>query len=245
MKKIMKLSAIAITTIVLALALQKCNKNYYKDNVPEQSVNTGDNDNSDAITAHILAFKQRMKYFKDNPGLKDEGDKYTADSAVIEMEASLNFTFCYTDIQCNKKTFEHSEVTMPLDNNNEISEADISTLYDVIIDTIKAQMYRVNYDSMKLLLVDLERTGTDNNGDAIISVGSLIGNEGTINVLNSNGWKQWKDEWPIFRQTKIPQDLQADIQIPPGTMPFRTYRCVQFQEREHRTRLLLLPRQNF
>lgn len=110
------------------------------------------------------------------------------------MEALLNFNFCYTNVHCNKKSFEHSEVTMPLDNNNEISEADLSTVYDAIIDTIKMQMHRVDYDSMKLLLVDLEITGTDSNGDAVVSVGSLIGNRSETGVQYTDGWKYGEHE---------------------------------------------------
>ena len=60
--------------------------------------------------------------------------------------------------------------------------------YDKVIDTIQAQMSRANYDSTKLLLVDLEQTGTDENGDAIVSIGALVGNEITISNTNEQGW---------------------------------------------------------
>jgi len=129
-----------------------------------------------------------MKYYKDNPGLRDNGVTYESDSAVLNMEALLNFNFCYTNVHCNKKSFEHSEVIMPLDNNNEISEADLSTVYDVIIDTIKMQMHRVDYDSIKLLLVDLEITGTDNNGDAVVQINTLVGNEKNVSTTDEVGY---------------------------------------------------------
>ena len=47
----------------------------------------------------------------------------------------------------------------------------------------------LDYEDMKLLLVDLENTGTDCNGDAIVSVGVLIGNEGNIiTPPQEDGW---------------------------------------------------------
>ncbi len=137
---------------------------------------------------HILAFKAKMEYYRDNPGLKTGGELYTSDSAVMEIESLINFNFCYTNIECVKKTFELSEVTMPLDELEKINDPDLMQVYyNKIIDTIQAQMGRVNYSNMKLLLVDLENTGTDSNGDAIVSVGALIGKE-YLSVLHIDSW---------------------------------------------------------
>ena len=139
---------------------------------------------------HILGFKANMKYYHDNPNLKDGGALHTAPDAVYELESLLNFTFCHTDIECNKKTFVTSEIIMPLDEIAKINDTKLAEVYYYkIIDTIQAQMERIDYQNMKLLLVDLEQTGTDSNGDAIVSIGALIGNEGTIMIPSSEyGW---------------------------------------------------------
>jgi len=80
---------------------------------------------------------------------------------------------------------------MPLDDLEKISDPKLTEVYyNKIIDTIQAQMERVDYENMILLLVDLEQTGADSNGDAIVSVGALIGNEGSISSPTTieSGW---------------------------------------------------------
>jgi len=145
---------------------------------------------SQAMTSHVLAFKAKMEYYRNNPDLKTGSELYTADSAVLELESLLNYNFCYTGIECNKKTFEISEITMPLNEIERINDPNLMLVYyDKVIDTIQAQMGRVDYENMKILLVDLEQTGTDSNGDAIVSVGALIGNERNVPVAHPpTGW---------------------------------------------------------
>ncbi len=173
----------------MLIVMSNCNKSK-----KDFTANTNNNDytelieKSKAMQEHILAFKTKMEYYRDNPGIKSGGELYTADSAVIELESLLNFNFCYTNIECNQKTFEISEVTMPLDEIGKINKPDLMLVYyDKVIDTVQAQMGRVNYTNMKLLIVDLKVIGTNSNGDAIISVGALIGNEKTV-ILNDGSW---------------------------------------------------------
>lgn len=163
--------------------------NSCKKDTGNQQIETATNyEESEAMLQHVMAFKNSMEYHKANPGLKD-GMSYTAPDAVYELEALLNFNFCYTDIKVNKKEFVKTEVIMPLDALHEIGESKLSQLYyEEIIDSIQARMQAVNYTDMKLLLVDLEQTGTDGNGDAIISVGALVGNERSVSTTDEVGY---------------------------------------------------------
>lgn len=179
--------SLLMTTVVLSgilFYITSCQKQQETSNLQNLI-----EDKSIEVTEHILAFKAKMEYYRNNPDLKTGGKLYTADSAILELESLLNYNFCYTDIQCNKKTFETSEVTMPLDELEKINDPDLMQVYyDKVIYTIQAQMGRVDYENMKLLLVDLEVTGTDSNGDAIVSVGALIGNNVAVNPKNEVGW---------------------------------------------------------
>ena len=188
MKKI-KIIALATMLIVFTGAMvmiNSCTKNHIDENIQKSLIDEG----SQAMTSHILAFKAKMEYYRQNPNIKTGGELYTADSAVLELESLLNFNFCYTGIECNQKAFVTSEVTMPLDELEKINDPGLMQVYyDKVIDTIQAQMGRINYTNMKLLLVDLEVTGTDSNGDAIVSVGALIGNERTVPIAPPpTGW---------------------------------------------------------
>jgi len=167
----------------LTLIMANCQKQQ-----ESQIQNNPIDEQSREVMQHILDFKARMEYYKQNPNLKAGGETYTADSAALELESLLNFDFCYTDIECNKKTFETSEVILPLDILERINDPNLMQVYyDKVIDTIQAQMGRVNYSNMKLLLVDLEVSGYNSNGDAIVSVSSLIGNEQNV-VLHNDSW---------------------------------------------------------
>jgi hypothetical protein len=138
---------------------------------------------------HILEFKERMEFFRNNPTLKSSGESYSADSATLELESLLNYDFCHTDIECYSRTFMESELIMPLNVLKRINDPELMQVYyDKVIDTIQAQMSRVSYSNRKLLLVDLEHTGYDTNGDAIIGIGSLIGNQNTLTFTPPPGW---------------------------------------------------------
>jgi len=185
--KALALAGSAALLIAGVVVVNGCKKEGTNTQVKQTVVD----DESEAMVAHILAFKERMAYYHENPNLKTGGQLYTAPEAIIELENLLNYNFCYTDIQCNKKKFVTSEIIMPLDDLEKINDPKLMEVYyDKVIDTIQAQMGRINYNNMKLLLVDLKVSGIDSNGDAIISVGTLLGNEGTLNipVLTEDGW---------------------------------------------------------
>jgi len=186
-KNFLKTMMLVIVTSLVVVIMNNCNKT-------DRELTVNDNDQeliekSKAMQKHILGFKANMKYYHDNPNLKDGGELHTAPDAVQDLEALLNFTFCHTDIECNKKIFVTSEIIMPLDEIAKINDTKLAEVYYYkIIDTIQAQMGRIGYQNMKLLLVDLEQIGTDSNGDAIVSIGVLVGSEGNVSTTDEVGY---------------------------------------------------------
>ena len=159
-----------------------------KENTNAQVKQTVVDDGSEAMVAHILEFKERMAYYHENPNLKSGGQLYTAIEAATELENLLNYNFCYTNSGCSQKEYASSEFIVPLDDLEKINDPKLMEVYyNKVIDTIQAQMGRVNYSTKKLLLVDLEVSGMDSNGDAIVTIGSLIGN-GQAGVLHNEDW---------------------------------------------------------
>ena len=185
----LKIAVFCLTcSVILTTACSK--KNEYPDassgseDISQELLNE-----SERLQNHIEAFSAKMEYYRNNPGIKGGGDLYSADEAVNELESLLNYRFCYTDIECTKRRFVTSEVTMPLDDLQKINDPKLMEVYyDRVIDTIQAQMGRVNFSNMKLLLVDIEVIDYDSNGDAIISIGALIGSAYTFPSLNEEGW---------------------------------------------------------
>ena len=186
-RKIKAATTLLIIASFLLVTMNNCSKEKNETVVTEDQ--TPVIEKSKAIQEHVLAFKAKMEYYRENPGLKAGSELYTADSAVIEIESLINYDSCNTNIVCNQKTFEVSEITMPLDELEKINDPDLMQVYyNKVMDTIQAQMNRVNYNNKRLLLIDLERIGTDSNGDAIVSVGSLFGNQQPIILHNDNWW---------------------------------------------------------
>ena len=188
-----KLTIISLTLILAAglFWLNGCKK---ETAVQQQNTTVTDNEANEAMLQHILNFKQRMEYSYKHPEMRD-GESFTAPDAVYELEALLNFNFCYTDIEVNKKQFVNTQITMPLDDMGKIGESKLAQLYyEAIIDSIQARMLSITgYDNMKLLLVDLQQTGTADNGDAIVSIGALVGNKINYTSTDEIGWWFGKD----------------------------------------------------
>ncbi len=187
LKKIKKRSTMIVITLLIMGSMYYCNKDH------SQFVTNEDEtfliEKSNALEKHVLTFKSKMERYRDNPSLKTSGDLYTADSAVIEIESLINYDSANINILCNQKTLEVSEIIMPLNEVDKINDPDLMQVYyDKIMDSITSQMNRVNYSKKRLLLTDLTNIGTDGNGDAIIKITSLIGNQQTVVLHNDNWW---------------------------------------------------------
>ncbi|MCF6170521.1 MAG: hypothetical protein L3J66_06025 [Bacteroidales bacterium] len=156
----------------------------------QQTENTIVDDESKTIVERIIAFKKRMELYRNNPGLKTE-QKYTADSAVTELEDLINFDFGYGILQVDKQEIVYSEITMPLDSSSKIGESDLSTFYyyQLIVEIQNQMLGLSGYDSIKLMFVDLKHKETIGDGDAVISINSVIGNKGVVTIQSSEeGW---------------------------------------------------------
>ncbi len=185
----MRKSTIISLTLILTAGLLWLNGCKKETAVQQQNTTVTDNEANEAMLQHVLNFKQRMEYSYKHPEMRD-GESFTAPDAVYELEALLNFNFCYTDIEVNKKRFVNTQITMPLDDMGKIGESKLAQLYyEAIIDSIQARMLSITgFDNMKLLLVDLQQTGTADNGDAIVSIGALVGNEINYTSTDEIGW---------------------------------------------------------
>ncbi len=173
---------------VLSFVVLICSSNSCQKADINQAVTSMPEESSLEKTAHILAFKEKMEYYRDHPGVKSGGESYFAHEAVEELESLLNLEFSHTSLCCIEKTFAITTISMPLDSLEKIWDPQLMLVYyDDIIESIQSQMNGLDYPDKKLLLVDLEYTGNDSIGDAMVSIGSLIGNPVPI-ILHNNDW---------------------------------------------------------
>jgi hypothetical protein len=179
-------SLLAVLAFAAVLTISGCKKDNVSESIPKNTeISQEEMEASKAMTAHILAFKERMAYFKQNPELKS-GIYYTPTQAVIEVEAALSFTYCYCNVETNEQEYTTTNLIMPLENG-EISESDLSIFQEDVIDEIQAHMAALTYPNKRLMVVDLEYLGDDGNGDALVGITSLVGNQ-QAGFLHADEW---------------------------------------------------------
>ncbi|MBU2554270.1 MAG: hypothetical protein KKF98_07390 [Bacteroidetes bacterium] len=193
--------------VVSVIFTNGCKKDLRTDQAQQPIVD----DASEAVIAHILEFKERMAYYHENPNLKTGGELYSALEAATELENLLNYNFCYTSSNCNQKEYFSSDFIIPLDDLEKINDPKLMDVYyNKVIDTIQAQMGRNNFSTKNLLAVDLEVSGMDSNGDAIVSIGALIGN-GQAGVLNNDDWWYGENEGMYPYGQYVPEDAASQL----------------------------------
>lgn len=207
---------LSITLTALAIVMfQNCSKTSIEQNIPKQEIGDG----SAEIIEHILQVKSKLELHHNNPDLKS-GELISADSAIWEIESQLNFNFCYNNIDILQKSLEEFEVIMPLNSQQKIAFTELVVLYyDIIIDSIQSKMTNLTYQNKRLLLVDLEQTGSTAQGDKIISVKSLIGNQQNIVLHDDNWW--YGENYGTCNGNYGPEDAatQLDARVTNAMLP--------------------------
>lgn len=178
MKKYLKLTALVIIISTLLVTLNYCSKT-------KEEVITNENqteyetliEESKAMQEHILAFKTKMEYYRDNPGLKSNEKQYALD-AIIDMESTLNLTYCYVYDTVGDIERMDTIIAIPVTQYDSIRCVDISERYfNAILDAVQEHFYiNSTFTDKKLLAVDLEPVTTL---DSVI-VSTYIGNTQTL-----------------------------------------------------------------
>ena len=171
MKKALTFIATALVIFMFALTLNNSNKVLEVKDATNTDVNP---DNSKAMIAHILAFKQKMQYYKDNTGLRSD-EKEQVDSTVLDWESTINLTYCYSYLELSDSRVYDTTLVLPPVSQDSMLMSDISNkYYNEIVYAVQAQYFKAPFaDSVKkLMAVDLEKT---TGGDSL-HIKSLVGN---------------------------------------------------------------------
>jgi hypothetical protein len=179
-------SLLAVFAFASALFFNACKKDVVSEPIAQSTqISQEDIEASKAMSEHIKAFKQRMNYCKQNPSFKS-GTFYLPGDAVLEVEAALSFTYCFSNIDIKEQEFTSSTLIMPLENG-EIAENDLSIFQEDVINALQGHMLALAYPDKKLMVVDLEYLGNDANGDAIVGITSVVGNQQAV-FLHDDAW---------------------------------------------------------
>ena len=199
MKKI--IFSLLMTTVVLSgilFYLTSCQKQ--QEGLNKQTNNQiSIDDESQAMTSHVLAFKAKMEYYRNNPDLKTGGELYSADSAVLELESLLNYNFCYTGIECNKKTFEL------------LQKAQTTSVFQLESDGMKKYLKDLKPTCLDdiIAMVALYRPGDIDNG-LKAAVGRPV-----VPFLQESTCSSWGRDFPELSQRQLdlvgPRRLEVEL----------------------------------
>ena len=176
MKKI-KIIALATMLIIFTGAIvmiNSCTKNQVDEGIQKSLID----EESQTMTAYILAFKEKCNYYLQNPELKSGEFKHIED-AIFDIESSMNFTYCYTNIQTSYKILLKDHINVIVNNEDSLSMNDVAVFSDSVKIILRNQVLSTEFDDKKLLVVDLNLEEILNN-NARISITSLIGNANGI-----------------------------------------------------------------
>ncbi len=203
----MKLKYLAIVALVVSALIVtiRCSKD---SNEPEINQSEQIQQESEAVVAHILAFKERMEFCIQNPTLKSTVF-YTPGEAVIEIESALSLTYCYSNIDVREQTINTSVLAMPL-QGGQISESELALFHEEVIDSLQYHMMNIDYNEKKLMVVDMNFIGLDSNDDAIVNVISIIANNQEVLLYEDSWW--YGNEAGTCSGAATPEDATTQLQ---------------------------------
>jgi len=156
-----------------------------KENTNAQVQQTVMDEGSEAMVAHILEFKERMAYYRENPNLKGSEQLLQIDSTILDWEATINLTFCHSYLDLGEMVVFDTILDIPLVEGDSITMLKASEKYfDNILESIQDKYFMAEFTEKRLVSVDLEPV---NGGDSL-SINLIIGNP-IIPYYPSGDWK--------------------------------------------------------
>ncbi len=139
---------------------------------------------SKAMQEHILAFKAKMEYYRDNPDLKISELKQI-DSTIMDWESTINYTYCYNYLELSDAISFDTVIELPIIYGDSITMANVTAKYynDIIV-AVQQRYFDAAFSDKKLMCVDLELT---EGGDSLW-VNTIIGN---IHIVSHEPLLDW------------------------------------------------------
>ncbi len=159
-----KLKFILSIAVILAVTFSSCKKEKSFDVEGEVS----EISHSQMIVNRIMAFQEQMK-----SGFK-AGGSVSLDSAIWDMEASLNFDYAHPDSASTNLSVQKSYYTLPVDASNNVLLRDIDAVYDLMVDTLQYQYAQINNSYKHVVFSDV-KVDTIASGTVFISVKNGFG----------------------------------------------------------------------
>lgn len=165
MKNHLRLTSLSVCITLLLVTMSYCSKSKKDFAANNNKDYTELIEKSKAKQEHILEFKKKMEYYRDNPGLKSGDELLQIDATIIDWEATINFTYCHAYLELSDIVEYDIVLDIPLIKGDSITIANASDkYYNNILETIQNKFIETDYIDKKLMCVDLEPI---NGGDSL------------------------------------------------------------------------------
>jgi hypothetical protein len=174
MKKNLKVWKFAIGCMVGGTMLFACNK----EQPEKMSVqNNGSPTQAEqGIEDRIRSFKQRCKFYHENPQVKS-GGLIALEEAVWNMESALNFTYSHSTIVCNESVIRTASIPLQSTSGDSVDYTMVSEGYYRLIDSLTAIYNATSLAGKKVVLMDVKKVDTLPTTCPSLKLTCVIGNE--------------------------------------------------------------------
>ena len=138
------------------------------------------------IEERIRSFKQRCKFYHENPQVKT-GGLIAVDDAVWNMESALNFTYSHSSIVCNESVIRTTTIPLSVSTGDSVDYTMVSEGYYRLIDSLTAMYNTVSMAGKKVVLMDVKKLDSLPTTNPTLKLTCMIGNEANgVNAPQDN-----------------------------------------------------------
>ena len=181
---------------VLFLTVQ-CEKEGFLKKEKNSTLSISDNQ----LEKNILNFLEFAKEI-DNGSSPKTGDSISIDSAIFYLDATLNYTYCFTDANYERLIRDTSYVTVDLLSNEWTTQNSAAEAYTDAIDEIKTKYTSITDTTKRLVSVMVVDLGLDTPNKKKLQIISFVGTGSSgASILNSSGKFPIDEEYWFMHDT--------------------------------------------
>ncbi len=139
-------------TLIIMFSCTKENNESVKQTSPAES-NLSQQDIK--VNNLIKTFKEKVLYYKANPGLKD-GETVPVDSALWYLEATINYSHAFPNEYYSDFDIDTSYLTVPVNGDGTVDMATLTQKYEEMKTNVAADYHNSQFTEKGLKYVDLE-----------------------------------------------------------------------------------------
>jgi hypothetical protein len=135
----------------------------------------------------ILAFRDQINSWRENPTLKSGGDPWEVGDAIYYIEALANYTYGDASYSREGYSIDSSFITVNL-TSGLIPAANLAGIYEKVIDSLSVHQDRITAEEMQLIAVDV----------SLSEVGALAAIFKISSGFGTSDGPYWGNDYPWY-----------------------------------------------